>query len=91
VNTHRNFENTEAVFLGAVCANWDATGAAARDVAAALDSTSLPIFQTRIPTSRRVPSSTLAKRPVVLSHPSSTVALAYLALAAEVLARYGKR
>jgi chromosome partitioning protein len=91
VNTHRNFENTDAVFLGAVCANWDAAGAAARDVAAALDTTSLPIFQARIPTSRRVASSTLAKRPVVLSHPNSAVALAYVALAAEVLARYGKR
>jgi chromosome partitioning protein len=36
--------------------------------------------------SRRVPTSTLAKQPVVLSAPTSPVATAYLALADEVLA-----
>ncbi|UQX88724.1 ParA family protein [Jatrophihabitans telluris] len=87
VNQHRTFENTEAVLLGAICANWDASGAAARDVAAALESTDLPLFATRIPQSRRVPSATLAKRPVVLSAPNSSVALAYRALGEEILLR----
>jgi chromosome partitioning protein len=43
-------------------------------------------MSTRIPLSRRVPTSTLAKLPVVLSAPTSPVAAAYLALADEVLA-----
>ncbi|MCW2523024.1 MAG: Cobyrinic acid ac-diamide synthase [Frankiales bacterium] len=88
LNTHRTFENSDAVFLGAACANWDATGAAARDVAAALASTNLPTFEARIPTSRRVPSATLAKRPVVLAYPNSAVAQAYRELTDEVLTRY---
>lgn len=54
---------------------------AAREVAEALEGTDLPVFDTRIPLSRRVPSSTLDKRPVVLSAPSSSVAEAYVALA----------
>lgn len=90
VTTHRDFENTDADLLGAVCANWDARGAAAREVFEALAGTSLPLFDTRVPNSRRVPSATLAKRPVVLSHPGSSVALAYTELADEILTRYGK-
>jgi chromosome partitioning protein len=85
---HRRFENTEAVLLGLACSLWDREGKAAREVAAALDGTGLPVLETQIPLSRRVPSATLAKRPVVLSAPSSTVALAYTALADEVLARH---
>ena len=54
--------------------------------AGALESTDLPLLSTRIPMSRRVPTSTLAKLPVVLASPTSPVALAYLALADEVLA-----
>jgi chromosome partitioning protein len=88
LNMHRDFENTAAVLLGVVCSNWDNQGAAAREVANALAGTTLPLFQTRIPYSRRVPSSTLAKRPVVLAAPTSTVALAYRTLADEVLAAY---
>ena len=88
LNTHRTFENTAAVLLGVACSNWDATGAAARDVLAALASTELPLFDTRIPFSRRVPSATLAKRPVVLAYPNSPVAEAYRALAEEVLTRH---
>ncbi len=88
LNSHARFENTEAVLLGVVCANWDGKGAAAREVANALAGTALPIFGTKIPYSRRVPSATLAKRPVVLSAPSSPVALAYHDLADEVLAAY---
>lgn len=90
VTTHRDFENTDAELLGAVCANWDARGAAAREVFDALAGTSLPLFDTRVPNSRRVPSATLAKRPVVLSQPGSSVALAYTELADEILTRYGK-
>jgi len=55
-------------------------------VAGAVESTDLPVLRTRIPMSRRVPTSTLAKRPVTLSAPTSAVASAYLALADEVLA-----
>ena len=55
-----------------------------------LEGTDLPVLDTRIPLSRRVPTSTLAKRPVVLSNPSTPVALAYLDLADEVLASYSK-
>lgn len=90
ITTHRDFENTDAELLGAVCANWDSRGAAAREVFEALAGTSLPLFDTRVPNSRRVPSATLAKRPVVLSHPGSSVALAYTELADEILTRYGK-
>ncbi len=86
----RAYENTDAVLLGVACAVWDPYGRAARAVAGALESTGLPLFTTRVPQSRRVPSSTLAKRPVVLSAPSSPVARAYLALADEVLAAMEK-
>jgi len=87
---HLRFENTEAELLGVVCGNWDKEGAAARQVDEALHGTTLPIFDTRIPFSRRVPAATLAKRPVVVNSPKSTVAEAYRALADEVLTRYGK-
>ena len=83
---HRAYENTSAVLVGVVCAVWDPQGRAAREVAGAVEATDLPVLRTRIPMSRRVPTSTLAKRPVVLSAPTSAVAMAYLALADEVLA-----
>lgn len=83
---HRAYENTSAVLVGVACAVWDQHGRAAREVAGAVESTDLPLLRTRIPMSRRVPTSTLAKRPVVLSAPTSAVASAYLALADEVLA-----
>src|SRR4051794_10242755 len=82
---HRTYENTSAVLLGVACAQWDERGRAAREVAEALESAGLPLLPTRIPQSRRVPTSTLAKVPVVLSHPTSPVAAAYTALAGEVL------
>jgi chromosome partitioning protein len=88
LNSHRAFENTDAEFLGVVCANWDARGAAAREVAGALAGTNLAMFDTRVPFSRRVPSSTLGKRPVVLAFPKSPVAQAYRSLAEEVVSRY---
>ena len=88
---HRRYENTTAELLGVACVSWDKQGAAAREVAGALADTGLPLFDTRIPFSRRVPSSTLAKRPVVLGHPGSPVAEAYVALADEVLTRYAAR
>jgi chromosome partitioning protein len=56
-----------------------------------MEGTEIPLFDTRIPMSRRVPSSTLSKRPVILTAPSSSVAVAYLALADEVLAAYTTR
>jgi chromosome partitioning protein len=90
VDAQRERGETEAVLLGAVCANWDRRGAAAREVAAALDGTGVPVLQTRVPYSRRVPSATLAKRPVVLGVPNSPVAEAYRALAREVLALHRK-
>ncbi len=83
---HRAYENTSAVLVGVACAVWDQQGRAAREVAGALDDTNLPMLGIRVPLSRRVPTSILAKRPVVLSHPNSPVASAYLALADEVLA-----
>jgi hypothetical protein len=64
---HRRFENTTAVLVGVACALWDKQGRAAREVVGALEGTGLPLLPTRIPLSRRVPSATLAKRPVVLS------------------------
>jgi chromosome partitioning protein len=91
LHQHRAFENTSAVLLGAACALWDAQGKAARDVIGAMEGTDIPLFATRIPLSRRVPSSTLSKRPVVLTAPSSSVALAYTALADEILAAYSTR
>lgn len=83
---HRAYENTSAVLVGVACAVWDHQGGAARQVAGALHSSDLPLLQTRIPLSRRVPTSTLVKIPVVLSQPASPVARAFVALAAEVLA-----
>jgi chromosome partitioning protein len=88
---HRRFENTSAVLVGVACTLWDRQGRAARDVAEALADTDLPVLETRIPLSRRVPSSTLDKRPVVLSAPSSRVAQAYVALADELLASYSAK
>jgi len=85
---HRRFENTTAQLVGVACSLWDAGGKAAREVVGALEATDLPLLPTRIPLSRRVPSGTLAKRPVVLSAPSSPVALAYAGLAADVLTAY---
>jgi chromosome partitioning protein len=91
LNTHRKYENTEARLLGVVCSSWDKQGAAAREVSDALAATDLPLFTTRIPFSRRVPSATLAKRPVVLSNPTSPVAQAYRSLAAELASTYQQR
>ncbi|HEY2298032.1 MAG TPA: ParA family protein [Jatrophihabitans sp.] len=89
--SHRKFETTSATLLGVACSNWDKQGAAAREVSEALAATDLPLFDTRIPFSRRVPSATLAKRPVVLAAPNSTVAGAYRSLADEVRATYRER
>ncbi len=83
---HRAYENTSAVLVGVACAVWDPHGRAARQVAGALHSSDLPLLATRIPLSRRIPTSTLAKLPVVLSQPASPVAQAFMALADEVLA-----
>jgi chromosome partitioning protein len=91
LNNHRKYENTDARLLGVACSNWDKQGAAAREVSEALAATDLPLFKTRIPFSRRVPSATLAKRPVVLSNPTSTVAEAYRTLAGEVARTYRQR
>ena len=91
LDQHRRFENSSAVLVGVACSLWDAGGKAAREVASALEGTDLPVLVTRIPLSRRVPSATLAKRPVVLSAPSSSVALAYRALADELLASYAEK
>jgi chromosome partitioning protein len=88
VELHRDFENTTAELIGVACSMWDKEGLAAREVVGAMEGTELPLLQTRIPLSRRVPSSTLAKRPVVLTAPNSTVTAAYAALADEVLAAY---
>jgi chromosome partitioning protein len=82
---HRAYENSSAVLIGVACAAWDQHGRAAREVAGAMEGTDLPLLRTRVPLSRRVPTSTLTKRPVVLSSPTSPVAAAYLALADEVL------
>lgn len=86
---HQRFENTDARLLGVACSLWDSRGKAAREVLQALEDTGLPVLNTRIPASRRVPSASLAKRPVVLSAPSSPVAEAYTALTHEILAVYG--
>jgi chromosome partitioning protein len=91
LHQHQAFENTAATLLGAACSLWDPQAKAARDVAGAMEGTDIPLFATRIPMSRRVPSSTLSKRPVVLMAPASSVAVAYLALADEVLAAYTTR
>jgi chromosome partitioning protein len=82
---HRAYENTTAVLIGVACAAWDPHGRAAREVLGALEGTDLPVMRTRIPMSRRVPTSTLAKLPVVLSTPTSSVAIAYMELAEELL------
>ncbi len=86
IEQHRAYENTNAVLLGIACSAWDHKGRAAREVMGALEGTGLPLLRTRIPVSRRVPSSTLSKLPVVLSAPTTPVASAYRALADEVLA-----
>ncbi len=91
LNNHRKYENTQARLLGVACSNWDKHGAAAREVSEALAATDLPLLKTRIPFSRRVPSATLAKRPVVLSNPTSPVAEAYRSLAAELTSTYEQR
>lgn len=88
LDQHRRFENTVAQLVGVACSMWDKDGKAAREVLGALEGTDLPLLPTRIPVSRRVPSSTLAKRPVVLSAPSTPVAVAYAALAQDVLTAY---
>jgi chromosome partitioning protein len=88
LDQHRRFENTTARLVGVACSLWDKEGRAAKEVLGALEGTELPLLPTRVPLSRRVPSSTLAKRPVVLSAPTSPVALAYEALAADVLSAY---
>ena len=88
LDQHRRFENTSAQLLGVACSLWDKEGKAAREVVGALEGTGLPLLPTRIPMSRRVPTSTLAKRPVVLSAPSSPVATAYAELADDVLRAY---
>ncbi|MCW2777350.1 MAG: Cobyrinic acid ac-diamide synthase [Frankiales bacterium] len=85
---HRDYENTTAELVGVACSLWDKEGKAAREVVDALSATDLPVLTTRVPLSRRVPSATLAKRPVVLSAPTSTVAEAYRALCDEVLSSY---
>jgi chromosome partitioning protein len=85
---HKRFENTNARLIGVACSLWDRDGKAAREVFGALEGTDLPMLPTRIPVSRRVPSATLAKRPVVLTNPTSTVAEAYAALAIDVLKAY---
>lgn len=91
LHQHQAFENTSATLLGAACSLWDPQAKAARDVFGAMEGTEIPLFDTRIPMSRRVPSSTLSKRPVVLTSPSSSVAVAYRTLADEVLAAYTTR
>ena len=85
---HRRFENTNARLIGVACSLWDKEGRAAREVVSALEGTDLPLLPTRIPLSRRVPSSTLAKRPVALSAPTSPVAKAYESLTQDVLTAY---
>ena len=91
VDLHRDFENTSAQLIGVACSLWDKEGRAAREVVGALEGTDLPLLETRIPLSRRVPSATLAKRPVVLIAPSSPVAQAYTMLTDEVLAAYSRK
>jgi chromosome partitioning protein len=86
VEQHRAYENTSATLIGAACVLWDQHGRAAREVIGALEGTGLPLFQTRVPMSRRVVTSTLAKRPIVQSTPACPAASAYGALADEVLA-----
>ncbi len=88
---HRGFENTQAQLIGVACSLWDREGKAAREVLGALEETDLPLLPTRIPLSRRVPTSTLAKRPVVLSAPNSSVAEAYRSLTSDLLAAYSLR
>lgn len=85
VETHRRFENTSARFLGAACVNWDRDSAAAREVVAALQDTGLTLFETRVPTSRRVASAALAQLPVVLRAPNSPVAAGFTALADDLI------
>lgn len=88
---HRGFENTQAQLIGLACSLWDREGKAAREVLGALEETDLPLLATRIPLSRRIPTSTLAKRPVVLSAPNSAVAMAYRSLTDDVLTAYSTK
>lgn len=90
LDQHRRYENTAAQLIGVACSLWDKDGKAAREVLGALEGTDLPLLPTRIPVSRRVPSATLAKRPVVLTAPTSSVAVAYRALADDVLTAYSR-
>ena len=83
VEQQRAYENTSAVLLGAACSP-GTRGRAARQVQAALQATGVPLMNTMVPLSRRVPSSTLDKLPVVLASPASPVASAYRALADEI-------
>src|SRR4051794_37515489 len=84
VEQQRAYENTSAALIGAACSAWDRSGRAARQVLEALQGTGVPLMRTMVPLSRRVPSSTLDKQPVVLASPTSPVASAYRALADEV-------
>ena len=84
VEQQRAYENTSAVLLGAACSAWDVRGRAARQVLEALQATGVPLMRTMVPLSRRVPSSTLDKFPVVLGSPTSPVGSAYRTLADEV-------
>src|SRR3712207_1010024 len=52
---HRTYENTSAVLVGVACVAWDREGRAAREVLGALEGTGLPLLETRVPMSRRVP------------------------------------
>lgn len=90
LDQHRTYENTSAVLIGVACAAWDPRGRTARDVAGSLERTALPLLRTRIPMSRRAPTSALVNRPVILSAPTSPVASAYLALADDVLTAAGR-
>src|SRR3954453_2320944 len=75
LHQHQAFENTSATLLGAACSLWDPQAKAARDVFGAMEGTDIPLFDTRIPMSRPVPSSTLSKHPVVLTPPPITGAV----------------
>ena len=77
LDQHRQLREHPAQLLGVACSLWDKDGKAAREVLGALEGTGLPLLPTRIPMSRRVPTATLAKRPVVLSSPVVPVAEAY--------------
>ena len=77
VERQRRKQLTPARFLGVVCALYDRTGAEDRDVMAALQHAGLHVFDPYIPVSKRVASSALRQRPVVLAAPASPGAIAY--------------